>query len=366
MSPIPASFRGVVLPGNKTCVLNTYDVADPGPNQVLVQVRASSLCGSDLRAIYRPSVHKTGPEGYTGVIAGHEPCGIVVKCGSEVSTKWRIGVRVIIYHISGCGACRSCRKGLYISCSSETRRAYGWQRDGGHGEYLVADQQSLVALPQPLTYIDGSIVACGFGTAYAALLRAQVSGRDSVLVVGLGPVGLGVALLAQRLGAQKVLGIDIEQDRVLFATNLGIEAMQHGEDDAALVKEWLGASGLESDGVDVAIDCSGNSAARSTCLKAAAEWGRVGFVGEGGTVTFDVSSDVIHKNLSIFGSWVCSISQMEELVENLCAWNLHPECTVSHTFVLEEAAKAYEVFDSGKTGKCTIVYQGEQKEYDRP
>ena len=91
-------------------------------------------------------------------------------------------------------------------------------------------------------------------------------------------------------------------------------------------------------------------------LEAAREWGRVVFVGEGGTVSFEPSPLLIHKQLTLHGSWVCSIGQMEELVEQLVRWNLHPECLVTHRFSLEDAALAYETFDSGKSGKVCLVF----------
>ncbi|TDL24572.1 oxidoreductase [Rickenella mellea] len=351
---------GVFLPGDHQCEVRTVKVPTPNHGQVLVQMRASTLCGSDLRAIYRPKVHKTDAEGYLGVIAGHEPCGIIVKRGDGVLDVWKEGTRVIIYHIQGCGSCFDCRKGQYISCHAPERKAYGWQRDGGHGEYLVADQQSLVLLPDQLTYLDGAIIACGLGTAYAACLRAQISGRDRVLVTGLGPVGLGTALVAQRLGA-RVLGIEFDKDRVNFALSLGISCVQCRESADADVQHAMEWS--QVDGVDVAIDCSGNASARLTCLKAARSWGRVVFVGEGGDVAVEVSPVIIHKSLAIYGSWVCSISQMEELVEKLVIWGFHPEITVSDTFGIDDARIAYELFDKGKTGKIAITYEGERKVY---
>lgn len=136
---------------------------------------------------------------------------------------------------------------------------------------------------------------------------------------------MGVALLAQKLGAQ-VAGLERDPARAAFARQLGIEAIicATGEDakekDVKAVKAWAGG-----DGVEVAIDCSGNSTARLTCMDAARPWGRIVFVGEEGTIEFDVSEVVIHKSLTIYGSWVCSITQMEELVDRLVRWNLHPE-----------------------------------------
>ncbi len=346
-----ATMSGVVLPGDRRLEVREFAVPEPGHSQALVRMKASSLCGSDLRAIYRPHDQGTGPEAYKGVIAGHEPCGIIERVGPDV-TRFKAGDRVILYHIAGCGVCRECRGGWMISCERPERAAYGWQRDGGHAPFLLAEERTLVPLPNELTYLDGAMVACGVGTAYAACLRAGVSGRDRVLVTGLGPVGLGVALLCQRLGAE-VVGVESVPERVELAHRLGIADMVAPGDGAlSALQERTSRHGFE-----VAIDCSGNAAARHTCLEAAREWGRVVFVGEGGTVEFAPSPLLIHKQLALFGSWVCSLPQMEELVELLVRWDLHPEVMVTHRFTLEQAREAYETFDSGRTGKVAIVWE---------
>ncbi|HLJ69452.1 MAG TPA: zinc-binding dehydrogenase [Chloroflexota bacterium] len=342
---------GVVLPGDRRLEIRQFPVPEPGHGQVLVRMKASSLCGSDLRAIYRPVDQGTGPEAYRGVIAGHEPCGVVEEIGPGVSA-FSPGDRVVLYHIAGCGLCHDCRGGWMISCSSPERAAYGWQRDGGHAPYVVADQHTLVRLPDELTYLDGAMVACGMGTAFAACLRAQVSGRDVVLITGLGPVGLGTAMLCRALGA-RVVGVEAVAERLELARALGFDDGVPPSDGAlAALLERTGGRGFE-----VAIDCSGNAAARRLCLAAAREWGRVVFVGEGGTVEFEPSPLLIHKQLTLHGSWVCSLPQMEDLVELLVRWDLHPEAMVTHRYSLDQAREAYETFDSGRTGKVAIVWE---------
>jgi threonine dehydrogenase-like Zn-dependent dehydrogenase len=341
-------MTGVVLPGERRVEFRNQPVPQPGRDQLLIRMKASGLCGSDLRAIYRPVVQGSGPEAYRGVIAGHEPAGQVVALGADVR-RFAVGDRVIVYHIAGCGLCHDCRRGWMISCKSPARAAYGWQRDGGHADFLLAEERTLVRLPDFLSYLDGANVACGLGTAYAACLRADVSGRDQVLITGLGPVGLGVALLCKAMGA-RVLGIEATEQRRQLAAALGVEPV---------LPPGAGALELlmsETGGVEVAIDCSGNAEARRLCLEAARDWGRVVFVGEGGSVTFEPSPLLIHKQLTLFGSWVCSIGQMEELVEKLVRWRIHPEAIVSHRFELGEARAAYETFDSGLTGKVAIVW----------
>ena len=339
------TMRGVFLPGERRVEIREVEQPSPGPGQILVRMRASSICGSDLRAIYRPTDQGTGPEAYRGVIAGHEPCGEVDSIGPGV-TRYAPGDRVVMYHIAGCGLCRDCQSGWMISCSSPERAAYGWQRDGGHAPFLLAEERTLVRLPQPLTFLDGAMVACGLGTAYAACRRVEVSGRDRVLVTGLGPVGIGTAMLCRALGAE-VVGVEAMPERRELAASLGIEVAEPSED---VRRTRTGGVGFE-----VAIECSGNPDARVLAIRSAREWGRVAFVGEGGTLSLDVSPLIIHPQLTIVGSWVCSIGQMEELVELLVRWDLHPGRMVTDTFPLEEAEAAYRLADGGRAGKVAIL-----------
>jgi len=347
------TMKGVVLPGNRQLEFREFPVPEPGVGQVLVRMKASSLCGSDLRAIYRPTDQGSGPEAYRGVIAGHEPCGIIERTGPGV-THFRAGDRVVLYHIAGCGLCPECQGGWQISCTSDRRAAYGWQRDGGHAEFLLAEERTLVALPNELSYLDGAMVACGLGTAYAACLRAAVSGRDRVLITGLGPVGLAAAMLCKAMGA-RVVGTDIEPARRALAERLQATDLAVTSDDDRLRERLLGAT--EGHGFEVGIDCSGNADARHLCLEMAREWGRVVYVGEGGTVSFAPSPLLIHKQLTLHGSWVCSMPQMVDLVEHLVRWDLHPDRMVTDRFTLDQAREAYELFDGGKTGKVAIVWE---------
>ena len=347
----PATMRGVVLPGDSTVSIREFPVPIPGPGQVLLRMRASSICGSDIRAIYRKHLG-VGPEGYQGVIGGHEPCGEIVATGPS-PRRFKVGDRVIVYHISGCGCCNDCHEGYMISCTSpEHRRAHGWQRDGGHAEYMVAEENTCIPLPKELSFVDGALVACGFGTVYEALLRLEPSGLDRLLITGLGPVGMAAGLVAQAMGVTTVIGLDVTPERLQAAKDLGAvhHAIPFGDDALAQIHALTDGLGCEK-----SLDCSGNGAARSLALSATRRWGRVAFVGEGNRVDFDVSHALIHKQISIHGSWVTSTKHMEDLAGNLVRWNLRPEKIVTHRFTLDQAAEAYRTMDEGRCGKVVIV-----------
>ncbi|HEY0187598.1 MAG TPA: zinc-binding dehydrogenase [Cellulomonas sp.] len=340
-------MRSAYLPGNSTVELRQSPDPRPGSGQVVVAMRASTICGSDLRAIYREHLGE-GPEAYQGVVAGHEPAGRVLEVGPEVE-RIRPGDRVVVYHISGCGQCGECRRGYQISCSSPRRAAYGWQRDGGHGDLLLAEERDLLVLPDSLTFLDGACVACGFATAYEALCRIDVSGRDRLLVVGLGPVGLAAGLLGRAMGAPVVVGTDPSPQRRELALRLG--AVQHAVagTDAELA-ELLG------DGAETSVDCSGSGQGQLTAIRHTARWGRVALVGEGGRLTVDVSEQIIHRALTLHGSWVSSTVRTAELLTNLDRWGLHPERVVTDTFSIDRADEAYRVADAGAGGKVGIVW----------
>jgi threonine dehydrogenase-like Zn-dependent dehydrogenase len=347
---MPIEMKAAYLPGDSTVEIRTVSIPKPGRGEVLLRVMASTICGSDIRCIYHEHLGK-GPEGYQGVIAGHEPAGQIVEKGPGCRS-FKVGDRVIVYHISGCGICNDCRRGYMISCTnSQFRRAYGWQRDGGMAEFMIAEEKDLVRLPDQLSFADGAQVACGFGTVYEGLQKIGICGNDAVLITGLGPVGLAAGALSRKLGAEKIIGIDMLPERLELARTLGVcdVTLSAGPENVSQVRELTGGHGVER-----AVECSANAQARATAIRATRKWGKIVMVGEGGTVTFNPSPDMIHDQKTIYGSWVTSTWLMEELVERLVRWNLHPEDIITHRMPLEQAGEAYALMASGRCGKVAV------------
>jgi threonine dehydrogenase-like Zn-dependent dehydrogenase len=223
--------------------------------------------------------------------------------------------------------------------------------------YILAEEKDLVLLPDSLSYTDGAQIACGFGTCYEALNRIGISGNDAVLVVGLGPVGLATLMLAKAMGAQMLVGVDTVRERCDLARekNLAdhIIVSGHGTLDDILA---LTAGGQ---GFERSIDCSGNTHGRQLAIRATRKWGKMAMVGEGGTAEFNPSPDIIHDQITIYGSWVTSIWLMEELVERIARWGIHPEDLVTHRFTIDRAAEAYKLMAGGKCGKVAVVFDEE-------
>jgi threonine dehydrogenase-like Zn-dependent dehydrogenase len=224
--------------------------------------------------------------------------------------------------------------------------------------YLVADEKDLVALPGELSYTDGAQVACGFGTVYEALEKIGICGNDAVLVTGLGPVGLATLMLAKAMGAQRLIGVELNEERIALAKKLKLvnEAFTPGPEALEKIRAVTGGHGVER-----AIDTSANDSARALAIRATRQWGKIALVGEGGSLTFNPSPDLLHPQKTIMGSWVTSIWRMEDLVERLVRWNIHPDILVTHRFPLEKAGEAYALMASGKCGKVAVCFDEELK-----
>lgn len=349
-------MQGAVLPGNSTAELREFEIPTPGYGEVVLRVKASTICGSDIRCIYHEHLGK-GPEGYqSGMIAGHEPAGQILSVGPGCR-QFKPGDRVIVYHISGCGLCYDCRRGYMISCCHPLlRRAYGWQRNGGMADYLLAEEKDLIRLPDELTYADGAQVACGFGTVYEGLEKIGISGNDAVLITGLGPVGLAAAALCRKLGASRIIGVDALAERNQLALDLGLcdEVLAAGPDNESEIRKLTGGHGVER-----AVECSAHHAARAMAIRATRKWGKIALIGEGGRLEMSPSPDMIHDQKTLYGSWVTSTWRMMELVEQLVRWDLHPADLITHRFALDQAEAAYALMASGKCGKVAVCFDEE-------
>jgi len=184
-----------------------------------------------------------------------------------------------------------------------------------------------------------------------------ISGNDAVLITGLGPVGMATAALCRKLGAQRIFGIDVLPERLQLARELGLcdEVIPSGPNNAAEILALTSGRGVER-----AVECSGHPDARATAIRATRRWGRIVFLGEGGTVQFQPSADLMHDQKTIYGSWVTSIWRMEELVERLVRWQLFPSSLVTHRFPLARVGEAYALMATGRCGKVAVCFDEEE------
>ena len=350
-------MQGVVFLGERALELREFPDPAPGPGEVVLEIKASGMCGSDLHPYRAPrgggAAASLGLGGSAGpVIAGHEPCGVVAAVGAGVPESAAVvGQRVMNHHYKGCQRCRHCRTGWSQLCRGGIT-VYGITGNGAHARYMKAPAATCVPLPDEMSFAEGAAVSCGTGTAYQALKRIGVSGRDTLVVFGQGPVGLSATLLGVAMGA-RVIAVDLSPERRKLAQNFGAAETidPKAADVVAAVHALTGGQGAEC-----TMDCTGNAEARVAALRCADTWGRVALVGEGGQTTFDVSQQMLRRQLTIHASWTFSTTLQEECARYIVSRKVPLKKLITERWQLGQAAEAYALFDKQSTGKGVFVF----------
>jgi threonine dehydrogenase-like Zn-dependent dehydrogenase len=217
---------------------------------------------------------------------------------------------------------------------------------------MTVPASTLVPLADELSFEEGAAISCGTGTAYGALRRLDVSGRDTLAVFGQGPVGLSATLLGHAMGA-RVIAVDLSPERLALAREMGADAVVNARetDPVAAVRDLTRGEFAET-----TVDTTGSAEGRLAAVRSAATWGRVALVGEGGSVTFDVSQDLLRRQLTIHASWTFSSIGQEECARFIAERKVPLGRLLTHRFRLDQADEAYRLFDTQTTGKGVFVF----------
>ena len=278
-------MQGVVFHGERDLEIMNFPDPTPGPGEVVVEMKASGMCGSDLHQYRRPKAGRgqnaTGlPPNPNPTIAGHEPCGVVVALGSGVSEKEaRIGARVMDHHYTGCETCKHCRSGWAQMCLKGAT-VFGANGNGAHARYMKVPVATLVPLPDALSFETGAAISCGTGTAYQALRRLNLAGGETIAIFGQGPVGLSATQLGVAMGA-RVIALDVSPERCALAREFGAHDVieSRSNDPVAAIRDLT-----HGEGAHKTLDTSGAAEARAAAVRAARTWGTACYAGERGQV----------------------------------------------------------------------------------
>jgi 2-desacetyl-2-hydroxyethyl bacteriochlorophyllide A dehydrogenase len=341
-------MRAVLLPGNKDVQVTDVPDPRPGPGEVLLRIKASAICRSDMSLYYgRPIVGGAGA-GMGQIIPGHEPCGEVVETGAGVNDV-HVGDRVAVYLAIGCGTCRYCLSGYRMLCPSW--KCVGFDVHGGDAEYLVVPAINCLRLPDELSFEAGALSTDLVGTLYHAQKRLGVSGSDTVAVFGLGPMGATGVMVAKARGA-RVIAVDVLDARLELARSLGAAEIVNSRESDPVAAIAALTDGL---GADIAIDCSGNPAAENAALDCVRRFGQVAFVGESRETTIRPSEQFIRKLLTVIGAWYFPLFEYDEIARFIVQHRLPLEQLITHRFSIEDAPDAFRMFDQRETEKAVFI-----------
>jgi len=334
--------------GERQVVCHDRPEPRPSPNEVLIRMKASGICGSDLHVYRHPSTDFVN----SARVPGHEPAGVIAEVGSDVDG-WSIGDRVTSYFRQICGRCYYCRTGHSNVCI-DRRGSYGvglGTADGADAEYMVVEASLLFKVPDDFSLEDAAIVACQGGTAYYPLTRLGASGRDVLIVSGLGPVGLLATLFGSRMGAE-VVGIDPSEQRRALAEALG--ARRTFDPTREPIGEQVRAEYPQ--GADKLVEASGASAAHEAIGSLLRPLGMAALVGLGSSDFTIPLNHIVHRELIVFGTSIFPTSQYDDIWQFCRRHAIAPSQVVTQRFPLERGAEAFHLADSASTGKVCLTF----------
>ncbi len=340
-------MKGIAYLGDGAVELRNYADPTPGPGEALVRMQVAGLCGSDLHKYHKS---RAWAAERNGMIAGHEPAGVIVDLGSGVEGL-HVGDRVSVYHSLGCGHCRYCLAGTPVFCDQEG--AFGRTRDGCFADLMTTPARYCLPLPEEFSFAVGAMLACTAGTAYAALSKVPCRHADTVVVFGLGPVGLSALLMAASMGFRSV-GVDLSPSRLELARSLHPENILDAREEGVVEAVNQLTDGRGADGI---LECSGSGIARTQAVEALAVHGTIVIVGVGPDPMDVNPQKLVNKECMIRSNRVYSIPAYFEAVDFLRTHDVPLDDLVTHRFRIEDGAEAFALFDRGETGKVVFEWE---------
>jgi 2-desacetyl-2-hydroxyethyl bacteriochlorophyllide A dehydrogenase len=327
------------------------EVAEPdllAPDDAIIRVEASGICGSDLH-IYHGRVQIE-----PGFVIGHEFVGEVVAAGDEVS-RVAVGDRVLGTYATACGECFFCRREEFHKCDES--RVYGHgatlgSLQGAQAEQVLVPHANLALRRVPEELSDDVALFAGdvMGTAFHAIDSRPLAEGETAAILGLGPVGLCGVQVAKAAGASEVIAVDTVEGRLRMAESFGATPVHLTEQDPRGEVKRL----TEGRGVDLAVDAVGHPDALDLALRLARKAGTVSATGVYAE-RVEVHMGVLWiKAITLTSGHANVIKHLDRVLELLSSGELDPSPLVTHHMGLDEAPDAYRVYDNREALKIVL------------
>lgn len=324
--------------------LQMVPVPEPGPNEVLIKVRKSAICGTDVHIWnWDEWSAKTVP---VPMVVGHEFCGQIVDCGPGAQ-KYKIGTRVSAEGHVVCGVCRNCRAGRGQLCRNT--EGIGVNRPGSFAEYVCLPEHNVVPIPND---IPDEIAALfdPLGNAVHTALSFDLVGED-VLVTGAGPIGIMGALVAQKVGARKVVITDINPYRLQLAERMGVQYVV--DVSKTSLRDVMGDIGM-SEGFDVGLEMSGAAPAMRQMIERMNNGGKLALLGIAPTEFAVDWNTVIFNMLEIKGIYGREMFETWYKMIALVQSGLDISGLITHRISIEDYRDGFAAMTSGQSGKVVM------------
>jgi alcohol dehydrogenase len=361
------TMKAAVFEGPERIVIEERPLPSCGPNDAIVKVTLTTICGTDVH-IWREEYPVA-----RGRIVGHEPVGVIHELGGAVEG-YAVGERVLVGAITPCGSCFYCQSHSESQCSGHEDRwemIGGWRLgnsiDGVQAEYFRVPyaQANLAQIPDDLTDEQCVLLADIASTGISAAETAQVQIGQSVAVFAQGPIGLCATAGARLKGASLIIGVDAIEGRLNLSRQMGADEVIDftQEDPVAAIKRLTGGRG-----VDVAIEALGTQQTFQSCLDATRPGGVVSSLGVyGGKLEVPVESFVYGIGDKRILTTLCpgGKERMRKLMELVRHGKLDLSPLVTHSFALDEIEEAYDLFGNQRDGVVKVALRPGGKRPER-
>lgn len=325
------------------------DIPTPGAGEVLVRVAYCGICGSDFPRYFDGAVHAF-PQ-----TLGHEFSGVVERVGDEV-TQWNPGDRVVVAPLVPCLTCEQCQQGRPALC---TRYSFvGSRQQGALAEYVSVPARNLVQIPDALSLRDAALVE-PLTIAIHGIDRVPLRTGARVAVFGAGVIGLLTVMVLKARGAEHVIAIDVQQDKLALAKQLGADDVVLGLDGGT------GEYFATNPAPDICIETAGHPATQVNAVEYCGKGGSVVFVG---TSTRDVIfppesfEKILRGELTVTGSWMSYSApfpgyEWTAAVDMIATGKVDVEPLISHVYSLRDAARPFEDVKSARGKLLKVLYK---------
>jgi L-iditol 2-dehydrogenase len=343
MKAVAKTARG---PGNVE--LSEVEIPKIKPDEVLVEVKFTGVCGTDLH-IFHDSAFYTPP-----VVLGHEYSGVIVEKGAEVQG-FETGERVTSPATIPCGRCLMCRTNHANRCTGEQKRILGAHKaDGTFAKYVAVPSVILHRIPEKLSLEEAAVAELAACVVRAVFERVKVEPGEAVAVLGPGPMGLLTVQAAKIAGAKHVFlaGVSADRERFEVAKSLGADTIINveNEDPIDVVKSFT--DGL---GADTVFEASGSSAARKQAFNMVRRCGKVGLIGLTGKPS-DINLDsIVEGELDVKGSWGTVWTSWKRTLTLLSSGKMRVSPLINAKLPLEKWREGFSLMEERKALKVLLV-----------
>jgi L-iditol 2-dehydrogenase len=329
------------ITGAEQCEIR--DVPDPCVAGEFVKVK--------LLAVPMCTEYKMYQKGGEHACLGHEAAGEVAEIAG--STLRKVGERVVVMPLSPCGACDLCVRGDYIHCQSNVNTLKACNSPTGvatYAQYCLKQDWLCLPIPDDISMDHASMACCGLGPSFNAMQRMRVDAFDTVLVTGLGPVGLGAVVNGVVRGA-RVIGVEANEYRADLARQIGAAHVLDPRDPEALaqLRDLTGGKGA-----DKAVDCAGVVPAQRFMVDGVRRRGDVAFVAEASDFTFNVSNDFIRKGITVHGIWHWNLTDTPRMWDTIRKAKDLLDIQITHRLPMSRVKEAWDLQVSGQCGKIIL------------